>query len=201
MKRHILLLAALLAVCMTASAQFRWGVNVGTNISNYHFKQKLLEADAVVGAEAGIKGEMMFPGIGFGVDIGLNWNMHGSKLHFGEFPVFAPAQTETSYLHTLQVPLNLRFKYTRLNGFEEKLAPFVFGGPVFSITVAHSNVGPLEYSGGCVGLQCGIGAEIHRHWQVSAGYQWGMTYEVRTRKLDNYSARCSGWKVNLVYLF
>lgn len=200
-KRILTLLAMLAATLLPATAQFRWGPVAGVNISNYRFKQKLVQCDQVVGPEVGVMGEIMFPGIGLGVDLGLNYSMHGSKMHFGEFPVFEPAGTETSYLHTLQIPVNLRFKYTRLNGVEEKIAPFVFGGPVFSITVGHNNVSPLEYPGGCISLQCGIGAEIFRHWQVSGGYLWGMTYEVRTRKLDNYSARNSGWRVKVAYLF
>lgn len=203
MYKRIFSLALLLAICMSAAAQssFRWGVNMGTNISKYYFKQDLVKNDQVVGAELGIKGEFMFSSLGIGIDFGMNWCMHGSKLHFGEYPVFTPAATETSYLHSLQFPISLRYKYVRMNGFEEKLAPFVYAGPVFNITVGHNKVAPLEYSGGCVALQCGLGAEIFRHWQVSAGYLFGMTYEVRTLKLDNYSARNSGWKVNVVYFF
>ena len=143
----------------------------------------------------------MFPGIGIGMDIGLQYRMHGSKLNFSEYPVFEPTGDKTSYLHTLIIPIDIRFKYTRLGGLEDKIAPLVYGGPVFSLTIGHNKVPPLEYPGGCFGLQCGLGAEVYKHWQVSAGYYWGMTYEVRTRKLDNYSARCQGWQVKVAYLF
>lgn len=201
MKRLLIILLILAAGCGISSAQFRWGPTLDINLSNYRFKQKLLQCDRVAGFGAGIMGELMFPGIGLGIDLGLNYSMHGSKLHFGEYPVFQPLTTKTSYLHTLQIPVNLRFKYTRLNGIEDKIAPFVYAGPVFSLTIGHNKIDALEYPGGCIGLQGGIGAEIWRNWQISAGYQWGMTYEVRTRKLDNYSARCSGWKMKVTYLF
>ena len=153
-------------ICLTASAQFRWGPVASVNLSNYYFKQDLLKTGNVVGGGVGVMGELMFTSVGIGIDMSLQWNMHGSKLHFDEYPVFAPTKTTTSYLHTLQLPINIRYKYTRLNGFEEKLAPFVY-----------------------------------RHWQVSAGYVWGMTYELRTRKLDNYSARCQYWQLKVAYLF
>lgn len=199
--KRILTLAVLMVACLSSSAQFRWGPVVGGNISKYYFKQDLVKCDQIAGPDVGVMGELMFSGIGLGVDVGLNWRMHGSKLHFGEYPVFQPTATVNSYLHTLQFPINIRFKYTRLGGLEEKIAPFVYGGPIFSITIGHNDVPPLEYPGGCFGLQCGLGIELWRHWQVSSGYYWGMTYEVRTRKLDNYSARCQGWQVKVAYLF
>jgi len=201
MKKRITAFVIMAVICLTASAQFRWGPVASVNLSNYYFKQDLLKTGNVVGGGVGVMGELMFTSVGIGIDMSLQWNMHGSKLHFDEYPVFAPTKTTTSYLHTLQLPISIRYKYTRLNGFEEKLAPFVYGGPMFSVTVGHNKVEPLEYPGGCFGLQCGIGAEIYRHWQVSAGYVWGMTYELRTRKLDNYSARCQYWQLKVAYLF
>lgn len=199
--KRLLALAASIVVCLTASAQFRWGPVVGANISRYYFKQDLLKCGQTVGPGVGVMGELMFPGIGIGMDIGLQYRMHGSKLNFSEYPVFEPTGDKTSYLHTLIIPIDIRFKYTRLGGLEDKIAPLVYGGPVFSLTIGHNKVPPLEYPGGCFGLQCGLGAEVYKHWQVSAGYYWGMTYEVRTRKLDNYSARCQGWQVKVAYLF
>ena len=176
-------------------------LDVLTGLGNGYDTSLAGERPLLVGGGVGVMGELMFTSVGIGIDMSLQWNMHGSKLHFDEYPVFAPTKTTTSYLHTLQLPINIRYKYTRLNGFEEKLAPFVYGGPMFSVTVGHNKVEPLEYPGGCFGLQCGIGAEIYRHWQVSAGYVWGMTYELRTRKLDNYSARCQYWQLKVAYLF
>lgn len=200
--RKILLLLAAIMIAACASAQFRWGPTVGTNFSTYHFKQELIDVDMRTGFSAGVIGELMFPGIGFGIDFGLNYNMHGAGLHLGDREVWKDDYgTETSYLHTLQIPINLRFKYTRLEGFENYIAPFVYGGPVFSITMAHNKLEALDYSGGCVMLQCGVGAEIFKNYQITAGYCWGMTYEVITKKLDNFSARSRGWKVGLTYLF
>jgi hypothetical protein len=203
LQKRLLATLLLVACIFPAFSQFRWGPTVGANFSTYKFKQKLISVDQSVGFNAGVVSEIMFPGIGIGMDFGLQYDMHGAKLHLGEKEVWAADGfgNEQSYLHTIQVPINLRFKYTRLNGVEEKIAPFVYGGPIFSLTVAHSDVKALEYSGGCVMLQCGIGAEILRHYQISAGYCWGMTYETRTLKLDNFSARSRGWKVGLTYLF
>jgi len=202
MKKILILLAAIM-VSLPGMSQFRWGVAAGTNFTHYRFKQDLVHISTLPGADVGVMGELMFPGIGFGVDFGLHYNMHGSKVNFGQRKVWASdgIGNENCYVHTIEIPVNLRFKYTNLNGIERIVAPFVFGGPVFSITAGHSNVKALEYPGGCFMLQCGIGAELWEHFQITGGYCWGMTYEIRTKKLDNFSARPEGWTIGVAYLF
>ena len=125
MKKFYLTLLLALVCVPAALAQFRWGVMAGFNYQKYNFKQD----------------ELMFPGIGFGMDFGLNYEMHGSRLHLGDQVVWASDGygTEQSYIHLIQIPINLRFKYTRLNGVEQKIAPFVFGGPVFNIQCGHNS--------------------------------------------------------------
>jgi len=208
MIKKIAVLLLWLMCIATASAEFRWGPTATLNISEYHFNQNLIQVDQSVGADVGIMGELMFPGIGLGIDLGLQYSMHGAGLHLGDHKVWGTDGfgTERSYLHTIQVPVNLRFKYTNLNGVERKIAPFVYGGPVFEIIAAqsgakHDGIQALETSHGCVALQCGLGAELWQHFQLSAGYYWAMTYELRTLKLDNVSARSRGWNVKFTYLF
>lgn len=199
----ITLLFLCLGIWLPMRAEFRWGPVLGGNYSTLKFKQDLIDVKSTGGFTAGVMGEMMFPGIGLGVDIGLNYTMHGAKVNLGEKEVWSSDGygNQVVNIHAIQIPVNLRFKYTRLNGFEDKLAPFVYGGPIFSITAGHSNIKAYDFPGGCVMLQCGIGAEIHKNYQISAGYYWGMTYEIRTKKLDNFSARSQGWKLSLCYLF
>ncbi len=201
MKKIALLIASVL-IALSASADFRWGPTAGVNVSNYHMSQDLIQTDKLVGGSAGVMTEVMFPGIGFGMDLGLIYEMHGSRLHFDEREIWASdgIGTTNSYLHTLQIPIDLRFKYTRLNGLESKIAPFVYGGPVFTFLVGHNNVEPLEYSHGYLGLQCGIGAELLERFQVSAGYYWDISYEVKTTKLSNFTGKAQGWQLKFTYL-
>lgn len=202
MKRFLLSILAAV-VCVAASAEFRWGPTAGVNVTSYKYSQDLFAIDPSVGGSAGVMGELMFPGIGFGIDFGLNYNLHGSKLHLGDKNVWASDGygVEQSWLHTIEVPINLRFKYTNLNGIERMVAPFVYAGPLFSIIAGHSTLDALKYTGGSVMLQCGVGAELFEHLQISAGYYWGMTYETQTIKLEDLTSRSQGWRVNLTYLF
>lgn len=145
----------------------------------------------------------MFPGIGFGVDIGLMYNMLGAKVNLGERKIWASEGygNERLMMHCLQIPVHLRFKYTRLNGFEEKVAPLIFGGPDFNIQIAHGKCDAIKFSGGDLGLTAGVGAELFRRWQVTGSYTWGMTYALKTKLLDDFSARNRYWTLRVAYFF
>jgi len=187
----------------SASAQFRYGPMVGVDVTTLTFKQDLITVDQSVGYSAGLATELMFPGIGFGIDAGIIYAQRGAIMHLGEKKIWASQGygDTRSYLHYIQIPIHLRFKYTNLNGFEDYAAPFVFGGPEFMILAAHNKVPALSYAGGDMGLAVGVGVELFRRWQVSASYTWGMTYALKTVLLDNFSARNRSWDVRVAYMF
>lgn len=201
--RKVLVLALIVCSSLTAAAEFRWGPSVGINGTTLHWKQKIAKTTHLIGGQAGVLGEIMIPGIGFGIDLGLRYNYHGSHVNFGDFPVWSSdgIKNQDVVFHDIEIPLNLKFKWTRMNGFEQTLAPFVFGGPVFNFTVATNHQPALEHPGAYVAMQCGAGVELLERWQVSGGYSWGISYEARSIKLDNYSANPRGWFVNLAWLF
>lgn len=190
-------------VAVAASAQFRYAPIAGVNFNNLVFKQDLVSVWQQAGYSAGIQGELMFPGIGFGIDLGLIYNQQGAKVGLGEREIWAwqGYGDERVYIHNLLIPVHLRFKYTRLNGLEEKIAPLVFGGPDFNIQLAHGRCKAFEYSGGDLGLTVGGGVEIFQRWQLTFSYTWGMTYVLRTRLLDDFSARSRQWMVRAAYFF
>ena len=206
----ILLALVMLAIPATVVAQFRYAPVVGVNITDLKFKQELFPVDKMVGFQAGIMGELMFPGLGFGMDFGLLYNQAGAKTDHGTRQKWKADGfgKETAQVHMLQIPVHLRFKWTRMNGLEDYIAPFVYGGPEFGINIAHSNIkgnagvpNPYEYAGGDLGMTAGGGAEIFKRWQVSLQYTWGLTYMLKTRKLENVSAQNRQWTVRVAYFF
>lgn len=208
--RRLLALIFILSVSMAVSAQFRYAPLVGVTIDNLKFKQNLFPVDNMVGYQAGVQAELMFPGIGFGIDFGLLYNLMGAKTELGAREIWKSDGfgRQTTELHVIQVPLHLRFKWTRMNGLEDIVAPFVYGGPDFDILVGHNKIkgnegvpNPYSYTGGDLGLSVGGGAELFKRWQVSLQYTWGMTYLLRTRKLDNMSAQNRQWAVRFAYFF
>ena len=199
------LLAALLliGVCFGASAKFRWGPTAGVNFNKWHWKQDLITSQMLTGVNAGVLGELMIPGIGFGVDFSLRYSMMGGRVHFGEKEIWSSDGIGTTdlYMHTLQIPVNLRFKWTRMNGIENYIAPFAYGGPVFNFHMANTKCEAIESPVGSVGLRVGLGGEIFKRYQISFGYNWDVTYDMKTKKLDNFSARNEGWFIDAAVLF
>lgn len=197
-----LLLIAFVAP-LSAKAEFRWGATASYVNNNLVFKQDLVDVKPISGASAGVIGEMMFPGIGFGLSFGLDFNMQGGQVDLGQKKVWSSLGygNETLNVFSANIPVHLRFKYTRLNGIEDIIAPLVYGGPDFNIQVGHSKCDAIKYSGGDLGLTVGGGAEICKRWQVTGGYTWGMTYILKTKLLDNFSARPRQWHVRVAYMF
>ncbi len=199
----LLALAAMMLCSLSSSAQFRYGAMLGADMSTLHFKQEIVPVKRTFGPTAGIVTEMMFPGIGFGVDFGLYYEMRGAKLDLGTKELWSSQGygNEMSRMHYLVIPFHLRYKYTRLNGFEDTLAPLAYVGPSLSMLVAHSKLDCMQYPFGSLSLDFGIGAEIKHNWQVTAGYSMGLTYAVKDKILTDYSARNRGWNVRVSYFF
>ena len=65
-----------------AVAETRWGVTAGANYNQVHFNQSdIFKSDHTVGGNLGLTGELMIPGIGFGVDGSILYSMRNGKLH------------------------------------------------------------------------------------------------------------------------
>ncbi|MDE5566858.1 MAG: PorT family protein [Muribaculaceae bacterium] len=207
MKRQLIkfftILSVIIACSAAANAQFRYAAIAGPEFTNLKFKQDLVDVSQTLSYQVGVQGEMMFPGLGFGIDLGLLYNQLGAKVNLGQRKIWAwqGYGDERVRLHTLQIPLHLRFKWTRMDGLEDIVAPFVYGGPDFNILVGHGHCDAFKYAGGDLSLSVGGGVELFKKWQVSFQYSWGMTYALKTVLLDNYSARSRSYTLRVAYFF
>lgn len=206
MKKIVLgIVVALVSLIVTPSisAQTRYGAVAGVNLSTLHFNQEIIDVNFTTGYTAGVFGELIFPGIGFGVDASFLYTKRGGELLMGEHTVWESQGlgTENCQLHYLDIPINLRFKYTDLNGLEDVIAPFAYLGPQMSFLIAHNNIPALEYPLATFALNFGIGCELYKQVQVSICYEYGFSYTVRTTELDDYSAQNRVWKLTAAYMF
>lgn len=200
----VMLCIAVLGVGTTwAQSSSRWGIVAGADMTNLKFDQDLFAVDKNFGATLGVTGELMMPGIGFGFDASLLYTQRGAKLHLGERPVWAVEGygKENCMLHYLEIPIHLKFKFKNLGGFENTLMPILFAGPEFSFLLAHSGIDAIKFPGGEFGVNTGIGCEILRKAQVNVSYCWGMSYAVKTKLLDDFTAKNRTWKVTCTYFF
>lgn len=199
----ILLAVVALSAPLKSVAEFRYTPQVGVSFTNLKFKQDLFDVKGSTGFSVGILGEMMFPGIGFGVDIGLGYEMLGASTNLGQCKMWASQGygDPRIYLHYLRIPLHLRYKHTRLNGLEDYIAPFAFVGPSFGIRMANSKCDAYDFSGGDLSIDFGAGFELFRNWQISGCYTMGLTYALEAKILQGFSARNSSWNIRLAYFF
>ena len=215
MKKLSFIIVALMALAgaLQSSAQMRWGATAGIDITNMKWSQKSFRNEPFkstksLGYTAGIIGEYEIPGIGFGIDLGLQYAQRGASFNMGDFEIWNSDGygNERSYLHYLDIPIHLRFKYSNLNGFERKLCPFVSVGPELSILLAHNKLekngeAAFDYKPVQLGLAVGVGVELRRNWQLTGSYTWDMTGTMNATKLDNFDSHNRTWKVALTYFF
>ena len=215
MKKLSFIIVALMALAgaLQSSAQMRWGATAGIDITNMKWSQKSFRNEPFkstksLGYTAGIIGEYEIPGIGFGIDLGLQYAQRGASFNMGDFEIWNSDGygNERSYLHYLDIPIHQRFKYSNLNGFKRKLCPLVFVGPELSILLAHNKLekngeAAFDYKPVQLGLAVGVGVEIRRNWQLTGSYTWDMTGTMNATKLDNFDSHNRTWKVALTYFF
>ena len=202
--RLILVVVAVLgALVAQAQPQRRWGITLGGNYNEIHFKQtNIMESDRMFGGSIGLTGEMMIPGVGFGIDGSVLYTLRQGKVHFGDKRIWESQGIETQAvrLHYIDVPLNLKFRYSNLGGFESTVMPFVYAGPTFSFLAGHNKVNDaLKYTTVSVLLHAGIGVELFNRLQLSGGYSFSIGQSVRTKLLDDHVAKNRTWFIQATY--
>lgn len=195
----------ILARTFTADAETRWGIVAVGNYSNLKFNQDLISVDKGFGGGAGLMGEIIIPGIGFAVDGSVIYSAFTSNVHLGERRVWSNDGfgNETLCNHTIDIPLNLKFKYSNLNGIENIIAPLAYVGPSFTVHVGDGSKGAdaMSYKRIAFGIHVGAGCELFRRVQVSASYTWGITKTLSTIKLDDFEAKNKYWRLQVAYMF
>lgn len=206
MKKFLLTIAiALVASAVNMRAETRLGATAGVTYNKLHFGQTdIFRSDAMLGGNAGVMGELMIPGIGFGVDASLLYSMRNAKLHFEDKKAWSAqgVGTETATFHYIDIPINLKFRYHNLNGFENTVMPMAFAGPVISVLAGHSKCADqLSYEKVSLSVQMGIGCELFEKVQVKVGYQFGVGESCRTKLLEENTAKNRTWFLNATYFF
>lgn len=208
LKKLSLLALMAVAVFMPAAAQFRYGPQIGGNLSTFHFRQEgLVEASQSFNPHAMLNCEFIFTHFGLGIDFGLGYTMTGGIVTLDK-PIWAVNGfgRERVMIHNIMIPVHLRYKCTQLQGVENIIAPIVYAGPEFNIQVGHSRherngQKAFQFSGGDVALACGIGVELIKCIQITVGYTSSVTYAMRTAQLEDFTAVTQGWTFRVGYLF
>lgn len=204
MKKTYLLIAIVVLTATTIQAQTysRWGITAGANINTIHFKQSdILPSKTMWGPQLGVTGEMVFSGVGFGVDGALLYSLKQGKVDYGSREAWSSLGfgDETVAMHYLDVPLHLKLKWRRLNGLENTIMPLVYVGPQFSFLTYGNHRNLNSYPAVNVYLDMGFGVELMERWQLKAGYNFSVGQTFHTKLLDDNVAKNRTWYFNLTY--
>ena len=203
-KRISLLLAAIIVISAAAVAQTtsRWGITVGTNFNELHFKQQdIVPTSRMWGPQVGVTGEMNFSGIGFGVEGALLYTLKQGKVSYGDRVAWSSLGygKETVSMHYIDVPLHLKFRWHRMNGLESTIMPLLYAGPQFSFLPYANHKSLNSYPPVNVYIDMGAGIELKERLQIRAGYNFSIGQTLHTKVLDENVAKNRTWYMNLTW--
>lgn len=191
----MIVLMAIIAV--PASAQLKFGVKGGLNISSVHFSSDLLKADNVTGFQIGPMIETTIPLIGVGLDAAILYSQKGMDMKSG---TGISTSVKTDYI---DVPVNFKWKFglpiVKAYLTAGPYVGFRVGGDKFW-DVPGNVIGQVKAKNFSAGLNFGAGVELIRHLQVGFNYGLGLTDNYSAEKID-LNAKNRGWSVTAAILF
>lgn len=188
-------LSIFLLIGMPAQSQIRLGVKAGANLSGLSFSGDDDFRDKnVTGFQIGPMIEFLFAG-SFGVEGGVMFAQKGIKFYDGKI------DEKMGYI---DVPVSLKYRYN----LSETVKPFATAGPYVSFRVSgDKKLDQVQDTWKAkdfgAGLNFGLGVELFKFLQVSAGYGLSLTdnYQASKDNDDDFSAKGHVWSANVAVFF
>ena len=195
-------LAAIMIICtaLPAAAQFRFGLRVGTNVSELHFNSKTFDSSNRMGFNAGAMVEFSAPMTGIGFDASVMYVRRNS-----DFMAKNSSSNNTSDNRDyIEIPLNLRYNLS-LPVINNVIMPYIAAGPSVSFLTSRRSVeNAFRNKSVDWALNFGIGVQLVKHIDISARYGLGLTKAVKAIS-DYEDAGIQGknryWTISVAYLF
>ncbi|MCM1490255.1 MAG: PorT family protein [Muribaculum sp.] len=197
---HKALLVAIVAIFSFgyASADFRFGIKAGLNFNKMDIKNvqgTVSDPGNRTGWQAGVMAEFTIPIVNIGADVSLMY----ARQNLDKMLV----NSENVYNNKdfLDIPVNLKWKIG-LPIVGRIISPIIYTGPDFLVALNKNTLKDIQTKKCQVGWNLGIGLELVRHLQVTAGYCFGLNsvakYMVDTQDL---TVKKNYWSVSAAYLF
>ena len=184
-----------------ASAQFKWGLEAGVNMSKIQVSGDggLFDSSNRTGWFVGPKAQVVMPVIGLGIDASILYSQKYMKLEAdGE-------ASPNKSLPYLEIPINLRYNY----GFSSLVGIYLATGPQYNWYMGGRGLdfgdvsGSLERS--TFSWNVGAGVNLLSHLQIGLTYNIAMGETGQIRSVDGvveaFDMRNNTWQVRLAYLF
>ena len=197
-------LAAIMIICtaLPAAAQFRFGLRVGTNVSELHFNSKTFDSSNRMGFNAGAMVEFSAPMTGIGFDASVMYVRRNSRWAAKyDDGTTGNISDNRDYI---DIPLNLKWRMS-IPLINKIVRPFLTTGPSFSFLTSRKSVSEAWNNRKFdTAWNFGFGLELLQKVQVSASYGLGLTKALNTvgaTSTANIEGKNRYWTVTAAYMF
>ncbi len=198
-KRFVILLIAALCVAVPASAQFRWGIKAGVNVSQLHFSKDIYNdvtnSNNRTGFTGGLMAEFTVPVVGIAMDASLLYTR--KIVNFDD-----NAYTDNYHNDYIEIPINLKYKFG-IPIVSNFLLPYLYTGPSFAFLTSKKAISEaFKNKSTDITWNLGFGLQLLSHLQLSAQYGWGINKATEyLGTTGGNTAKTNGWTVTAAYLF
>lgn len=211
--KALLLIVAVALAALPATAQFRAGIRLGTEVNSMRLDKSVFDNNNRAGFTGGVMCEFTVPIINLGFDLSVMYvhRVSSSTLQprdGGTGDGNAADLVNSSNFKKrdyIEIPLNLKYKFG-LPVIGKVFTPYVFTGPSFSILASKKDINAAYKNKSFdVAWNFGLGIQLINHLQVSASYGIGLnkTIEVINPSLNTtpIEGKNNYWTVTAAWLF
>lgn len=175
MKRFYAIVVALVALTVTANAQFKIGAEAGLNINKLSLNKDIVSSGNRAGFFLGPKVRFTVPIIGIGADAAILYANRSASLED------ADGVMQTKTMHCIELPINLRYQldFTSVIGIYVTAGPqwtwnlsdkqWNLGSVVDGVTGAVTNLSST-FEKSTMSINVGAGILLFSHLQLGASY-------------------------------
>lgn len=195
-KVFVFIFALCLIAAVPASAQLKFGIKAGTNLTEKPSKFNG-DVDGFTGFFVGPMAKFTLPIVGLGIEADILYSHSGSELDGTKVKK-----------NSIEIPVYLRYDLA-LPAVSKIIVPFVAVGPQFGYSIGNTeetiNLSRYEYKKSQFSLNLGLGAILFGHLQAHVNYNMalGNTSELKSLNgsFDAIKSKTDIWQISVAYLF
>ena len=204
MKKKFLATLLLFAfiVVGTVSAQIKFGVKGGLNMSNLSVSGKVIDKSNNIGFYLGPTAKISLPLTGFGLDVSALYNQYSADVTVEAGNEQITRENATLTVKQLAVPVNVRYGV----GLGSLASIYAFAGPQFAFNMA-DDISSIDWKwkNTYLSVNVGVGVSLLKHLQASLNYNVGCGKSghgsTSGTERQAFNAKSNAWQLGVAYYF
>lgn len=201
MKKIIAISLVVFSLCTSASAQVKFGLKGGLDITNMSLSNEVFDASNRAGFFVGPMVKVTIPVIGLSFDAAALYDQKEAK-------VTVEDNSTTMRQKSINIPVNVRYGF----GLSSLAQLFLFAGPQWGINVGDKDFkwtesGSYSLKKSNFSVNVGAGVTFLNHLQITANYNIAcgktadMTWTNDNSKVETGKSHNNSWQIALGYWF